>query len=138
MYELCVAYTTGDSFGSHAVEKDELGIVFATKDLAVRGLKDLEEHYRYVELYDEAYYENSPLSKGYPEDKTKEQIRVEALTKAWSYFENTYSDSWQFSMSFETGLTDGRTFISLPYIGYFETLKRAWVEEVNTPLEVRF
>jgi len=109
MYTIEVSYRTGSSFHSEDCVED-IGLVWKSKELAVKALQSLEEHYN-LYLEDE-------------EDRTPRKKLLKRL-KSYSWFNPREElDYWtRFCM---VEMDDGQ-LRNLPsmYIGYFEKLHSA-------------
>lgn len=120
-YELFVDYTTGDSFGNCDVAGESLGVIFENADLARQAIKHLEEHYKNYLAFQDAPYA-SPTAKG----ETREDM-IERLKLA-PWWVGGIVWSWEFSIRLIVDNDGNAVQISLPYIGYFETLNRVYCE----------
>ena len=63
MYTIEARYKTGDSFSSRE-ESTILGVCWQDKELAIQGLNDLTEHYRYYQKHEKGYQNKFSAQKG--------------------------------------------------------------------------
>lgn len=109
MYTIEVSYRTGSSFHSEDVLED-IGLIWQNKELAVKALQSLKEHYTlYLECEDHF-------------NSTKNLLK---RLKSYSWFNHAQGLSyWTCFCMVE--MDDGQ-FRNLPsmYIGYFESLHYA-------------
>lgn len=141
-YELLVDYTTGDSFGSEEVTEEEMGVIFENLEVAKLALEMVKEHYSFYNQFEDAWYKSSPHSRNNPEEKTREDICELVKTKPWSTKRlEEYLiclDAWKYSITLPVDDKGNTQSVSVPYTGYFETLRKAYVRPVGDELSVIF
>lgn len=124
-YTIKASYQTGNSFSNEDTE-DLLGYVVEDKEVARKALVSLKKHY-------EAYQEQESFSF------RRKSVEINNSKEPW-YYKGDWSDSWQHSVILP--LDDGSTVVvSVPYVGYFETLYGldiVLVDEEDDPDSVRF
>ncbi|ASV44524.1 hypothetical protein PBI_SCTP2_509 [Salicola phage SCTP-2] len=129
MYTIKINYTTGNSFQSHD-EVDYVGMAWDRFDKAQRALKNIIEHYAFVD-YCEHYGRRRP--KGLSKDQFDELIQ-----KEWFYAGKTLDPEtiinnfeWQNYLNVE----DDKNLvvpIHIFWVGHFEELNNAEIVLTNT------
>lgn len=132
-YELFVDYTTGDSFGYEEINGESMGVCFENRDVAKKALDFVKEHYDFYKRYDLAYYSSSAYARNHPEILTKEQLGDLAKTKEWYYDYETKGSPgcWSFCIKLPVDNEGGTAVVGVPYTGYFETLRKAYVKKIE-------
>lgn len=111
MYTIEARYKTGDSFSSRE-ESTILGVCWQDKELAIQGLNDLTEHYRYYQKHENGY-----------QNKFSAQDAQYVMAAAWYSGKQKKKIDTLWHHSAQLLLDSGeRRSVDLPYVGYFEHL----------------
>ena len=123
-YEIFTNYCTGDSFGSEDINHESLEVIVDGVDIARIAISYLEAHYKAVQEW-----ENAPYASRGASGESKEQMQERISKEPWfPYPEKPDCSCWEFSICLPVNDQGETVNISLPYIGYFETLYSVYAE----------
>ena len=122
-YEIFTDYMTGNSFGNEDIKHESLEVVVEDVNVARVAVTHLEEHYKAVQLW-----ENAPYASQTAKGESKEAMLERFSKEPWFPTPENPDSYWMWSCRLPVD-TEGNTVnISLPYVGYFEQLHQVYAE----------